>query len=727
MNYFLDIAEVKYLEKELLNYFKSMRQWLFEESWFGKLCRDTIQEYRLKLFCKDGDIKEVIWNSFIKYERDGRIKGIIGFGHDVTENVKATIALKKSEERFQALIEANPDLIFVHDNSGRFIDFESGKNELYTNSNIIGKNPHDILPYELAELTVEKVKKTIETQQMQTYDYQLDRDDLKEQFFETRMVPAGKDVVLSIVRNISARKEVEDKLREQKSFLNLLLDLMPNQIFWKNLKSEYIGCNQSFAEVAGKKSPEELIGLTDHDLSIMNELADHYRKIDVHVFETGESLINYEEEFNTLQGDQKVIVTSKIPIRDNNNEVIGLLGIVIDVTKRKKNELEIQQLRKNLSNIIDSMPSILIGVDSNCKINLWNKSTEIVSGISAEEAQGQFLSDAFPSLHTEIPIIKDSIECREVRAKQKQRRMSDSIPHYDDITIYPVVASGLEGAVIRIDDRTEQVLLEEMMIQSEKMLSVGGLAAGMAHEINNPLAGMIQTANVMINRLSHDRKLDRNIKAADKVGTTLKAINEYMEIRDIPKMLDTIKDSGKRISVIVNNMLSFSRKSEGKTSTYNINDLIDKTIVLAGTDYNLKKQFDFKKIKINRVYGDNLLLICEGEKIQQVLLNILRNGAEAMHDFRTVEPEFTIKTQTETEQVIIEITDNGPGMDEEIRKRIFEPFFTTKPVGVGTGLGLSVSYFIITKNHDGDLTVESKPGIGTTFMIRLPIIIEQKG
>ena len=121
------------------------------------------------------------------------------------------------------------------------------------------------------------------------------------------------------------------------------------------------------------------------------------------------------------------------------------------------------------------------------------------------------------------------------------------------------------------------------------------------------------------------------------------------------------------------------------------------------------------------------MISCEGAKIQQVLLNILSNGAQAMQEYlkddKDKKPEFILRLFKEAyaNKLHIEIEDNGPGMDEETRKRIFEPFFTTKPVGQGTGLGLSVSYFIITENHDGFMDVISEPGNGATFIIRLPL------
>jgi signal transduction histidine kinase len=264
------------------------------------------------------------------------------------------------------------------------------------------------------------------------------------------------------------------------------------------------------------------------------------------------------------------------------------------------------------------------------------------------------------------------------------------------------------------------------MVQSEKMLSVGGLAAGMAHEINNPLAGMIQTANIMKSRLG-DLQIPANLRAADEIGIPMEHIKTFMEKRRILRMLEAISESGRRVAEIVDNMLSFARKSEATFSSHHPAQLMDKILDLAITDYDLKKQYDFKTIKIIKEYEDNLpMLPCEGAKIQQVLLNILRNGAQAMqaeNSANNTAPRFNLRlsAETETNMLKIEIQDNGPGMDKATQARIFEPFFTTKPVGVGTGLGLSVSYFIITQIHGGTMDVKSTLGKGTTFIIRLPM------
>jgi len=379
-------------------------------------------------------------------------------------------------------------------------------------------------------------------------------------------------------------------------------------------------------------------------------------------------------------------------------------------------------LQNYLSNIIDSMPSVLIGVDAKNSVTQWNSEAERVTGIRDIDAVGKQLEDVFPRLSSEVSRIQEAINSREQQVTIKKVYSKNNALLYENITIYPLIADGIEGVVIRIDNITEQVRIEEMMVQNEKMLSLGGLAAGMAHEVNNPLAGIIQTASVMTNRLTSG-DVPSNLEAADKVGTSMEIIHAYMEQRGILRMLESIHISGDRVASIVNNMLTFARKSDEVLTKNNINELLDKAVELSSTDYDLKKQYDFKSITIVRNYDEDLSLVaCEEGKIEQVFMNLLRNGAEAMQEAATEQPTFTLQSyyDAEVNKVCITISDNGPGMAEDTRKRIFEPFFTTKPIGVGTGLGLSVSYFIITENHAGEMTVESELGKGTQFCIKLP-------
>jgi|GEM_PF-6951854 len=382
---------------------------------------------------------------------------------------------------------------------------------------------------------------------------------------------------------------------------------------------------------------------------------------------------------------------------------------------------ELVALRNMLENIINSMPSILVGVDSEGRILQWNREAEKTTGIAAKKAHGQPLDSVFPDFGTDMNRLLKTVKTVNAQRNERIHCTINGDQRIVDVTIYPITTDGMDAAVIRLDDVTDRVRIEDMMVQSEKMMSVGGLAAGMAHEINNPLAGILQNLQVMRNRIMDHT--ERNTDAAVAAGTTLDAIQTYMEERGLINMMESISEAGRRAAKIVDNMLSFSRKDEAHYEPNDLKEIIERSLELASNDYNLKKRFDFRHIRINRELDSVEPIPCEGSQIQQVLLNLLSNSAQAMAEQPEVEgkePEITVRLKAEKKTVLIEIEDNGPGMDAETRKRAFEPFFTTKDVGHGTGLGLSVSYFIITENHGGTMNLVSAPGRGTRFSIRIP-------
>ena len=369
------------------------------------------------------------------------------------------------------------------------------------------------------------------------------------------------------------------------------------------------------------------------------------------------------------------------------------------------------------------MPSVIIGLDSQGLITRWNKSAERKFALNESEVLGKAAGDIINYLSLELNTYYSQEERKQdIRILKKYRREKDKVI-YEEISLYPLTDSNNGDVVLRIDDITEKVRIQEALVQSEKMLSVGGLAAGMAHEINNPLAGIMQTAEVMVKRLT-DTGLPANKKAAEESGIDLEKLKIYIEKREISRMLRAISEGGQRASAIIQNMLSFSRVDHDPYSTHDPVEMLEQIIEIASTDFDLKKHYDFKKIEIIRQYEKDLPVIpCSKSQIQQVVLNLLRNGAEAMKEVVEEDyiPRLILRLRSDKNKLYIDVEDNGPGLTDEKQKRIFEPFFTTKPVGVGTGLGLSVSYFIITENHKGTMEVHSAPGEGALFTIGLPL------
>jgi PAS domain S-box-containing protein len=436
---------------------------------------------------------------------------------------------------------------------------------------------------------------------------------------------------------------------------------------------------------------------------------------------------NFEARLKRKDGSVWWASTTAYFFRDRDGKVLGIEGITRDISALKIADEALRESEERFRLAFHTSPDAinLNRVSDGMYIDINEGFTEL-TGYTRDDVMGKTSLD--------INIWKDPEDRKRlVEGLMKRGRFKNLEAQFvrknGEVSVGLMSARILcvkgENVILSVTrDISELKLAQEMMVQSEKMMFVGGLAAGMAHEINNPLAGMIQNAELMIRRLT-DTQLQANRQAAEEVGLDMEAMKRYLEKRSIPDMAQTIKTSGSRMADIVRNMLGFVRKSDARqVSSHSMADLLDKTLELAETDFDLKKHYDFKKIKIKKEYEPQIpLVLCEAAKIQQVFLNLLSNGAQAMQAAGVKDPVFILRVGFDRQKnmVFAEIEDNGPGIDEQTRKRIFEPFFTTKPVGVGTGLGLSISYFIITKDHGGEISVESSLSSGTKFIVRLPL------
>lgn len=345
--------------------------------------------------------------------------------------------------------------------------------------------------------------------------------------------------------------------------------------------------------------------------------------------------------------------------------LISISNQIALAIERKQSLKELDVLRENLSGIINSMPSIIIGLNRNNRVTQWNDQAEMETGISSNSAKGRTLEEVFPRLALNMLKIEKSIKSNKIQTIMKQEYFSGKERRYEDIIIYPLAINGEEGVVIRLDEVTDQVRLKEMMIQSEKMLSIGGLAAGMAHEINNPLAGMMQNAQVVRNRLT--RNIPANNKAAQELGISMQAIRAYMKKREILPKLDMIHDVGNRAARIVSNMLGFVRKNDSMIEPQDLSGILRETVELVKNDYSLKKRYNMKRIHIIEKFDPIPPIKCDKGKIEQVLFNVIKNGAEAMFEVEnsSFPPQFIFRVYREGKMACIDIEDNGPGIDEE--------------------------------------------------------------
>ena len=424
--------------------------------------------------------------------------------------------------------------------------------------------------------------------------------------------------------------------------------------------------------------------------------------------------------------------------------------------------------------ILESMPSVVIGVDPELFITRWNRAAELMTGITHDNAIGRQLIQCYTALPFQTNLIHSAIAERRSRTldaiqvpvhptsnQSGNTQSSHSSKNiYVSAVIYPLTSGGLTGAVVRIDDITQRIKLENMLVQDEKLLSMGRMAAGLAHEINNPLAAIIQGTQTIERRLLED--IDANKHQAQAQNLSFEAIRDYAQHRQIDQLLANIKEAGERAANIVKTMLDFSHSSQIEHAPFDVAAMVKNAVTIAEQDFplHLRSQVqihvkptanadtnnatvtDTKNIESkdsNNQPNENNLPQALGSinEVQQVAINLLRNAAQAVGELEDDEennnyvPQIAVTIHMTPTLALIDINDNGPGIPEDLRAQIFEPFFTTKEIGTGTGLGLAVSYFIMTEHHRGSLDLLPRKtkidaagntiDTGTTFRISLPL------
>jgi len=414
---------------------------------------------------------------------------------------------------------------------------------------------------------------------------------------------------------------------------------------------------------------------------------------------------------------------------------IPLLLIIIafvgwNYTLKKKIQLKTISLRESEAQyrtIFESANDAIIlikdGVFKACNqktLEMFKCETRDIIGSSPERFSPVVQPDGRLSRDKAVEKITAALKKSQCFEWQHKRNDGTLFDAEVSLNLAPLPSGTHLQAIVR--DVTERKKIEQIMLQTEKMSSVAGLAAGMAHEINNPLASITQSMQTIQRRLDPSKK--KNVVEAEKYSIDLNKLHHFFEDRRINTFIEGSREAVERAAKIVKNMLMFTRKRSTELVPTNISDLIEHVIELGASDYDLKKKYDFKFVEIEKEYDSHIPEIpCCPNELEQVFLNLFKNGLQAMEENvnEGFKPKFTIRLIKESSQLRIELQDNGAGIPKEVKNRIFEPFFTTKPVGVGTGLGLSVSYIIVTQNHNGTMDVDSEVGQGATFIIRLPL------
>jgi len=507
--------------------------------------------------------------------------------------------------------------------------------------------------------------------------------------------------MVGALSDISQSKAMETRLKEDRNLLRTLIDNLPDYIYAKDMAARKTLSNAADVRALGCKSEAEVLGKTDFDF-FPKDIAEQLYKDDMEVLK-GHPHINREEKIVNAKGDVFWTITTKVPRRDATGNIIGLVGGGRDITRQKEAELRLTAERNLLRTVIDNLPDAIYVKDAETRKTLTNKAdlNNLGSGSEAEvlgktdfdifphNIAAAFFADDQAVLKTGQPVVNR--EEKVVRSDGGIRwLLTTKVPWHN-------AAGKIIGLVGIGRDITDKKLLEEQFLRAQRLESIGRLATGIAHDLNNILAPILISTTLLRQKIQDDQGLE---------------------------MLARVEASAKRGADIVRQVLGFGRGLEGQRMPVNPRLLIKDVIHIITETFSKSIQVE------TTVAPDAGLVSGDLTQLHQVLLNLCVNARDAMPQggkltlrvrHFVADAQFTSRNPEAkpVAYVLFEVTDTGHGIQAEVRDRIFEPFFTTKELGKGTGLGLSTTLSIV-KSHGGFITVESEPGKGSSFQVYLP-------
>jgi PAS domain S-box-containing protein len=621
----------------------------------------------------------------------------------IEERKRAEKALRENEEKYRLHFENASDVIYSIDADFRLISVSPSVEGIlgYKPEELIGQRFSDlyVVAAEYLENAVSDTLRVFAGEPISQSVYEFIAKDGTRKFGEVSASPLIRDgkvvAVVSVARDITKRRRAEEALRESDETARSLLNASVNAAFLIDTKDTILAANEIGAKNLGK-SVNEIVGFSMADFS-PTEVYKNRRRKGIEAILSGKP-VRFEDEVKGRHFD-----TNVYPIFDEQGEVMRLAIFSRDTTARKLAEKQIQRSKTMLQSVFDGIsdPLILIGGDLSMKV--LNKAALQYYQAELPNVIGKECFKATKGISSPCKgcLISSAVLKGEHMTFGRKGFMDPE--RLEQVTVYPIKGGDNEArsAIIHITDVTEAKWMQGQLIQSEKLAGVGKLAAGMAHEINNPIMGIINYAQIMMD--------DANEEGRDA---------------DIPRRI--IKE-GERIAMIVQNLLSFARERTEEKGFVPIQSIVSDTFSL------MASQLQKDSINIKLDVPDNLPPIwANSQQIEQVLLNLLDNARHALnqkfpgfHKDKLIEVKSEVIESDGVKMLRTIFYDRGTGIPEGVLDRIYDPFFSTKQAGEGTGLGLSISHGII-KDHGGKIQVESVEGKCTKVMVELPVPEEQE-
>jgi len=502
---------------------------------------------------------------------------------------------------------------------------------------------------------------------------------------------------LSICRDITKRKKREEKFRASEEDYTRLFDHVGCGVYISSKEGKFLNANQALLDMLGYKSKEEFLKI---DIAKDLYLRPEDRRKFQEMIEKDGQVIDLEVDFKRRDGTPISVLHTSHARYDSKGKVLGYEGLNVDQTQRKQMERELKEAHDFMNNTIQSSPNAIMAADMKGNILLWNRAAEETLGYKSEDTIGRMnITSVYPEgVAKEIMKMMRSPEYGGVGKLRSYpmvyvRRDGGIVEgNLSAAIIYDARGKAVAsvGIFIDLEERLEMERklrqTQEQLLQSEKLAAMGRLTSQIAHELNNPLYGIMNTLELMKTEIPPESKRRRILEMA---------------------LSETV-----RLSEMLRKMLSFSKPDEEEKQPTNINTILDEILLLH------EKQLREHSIRISPSLAEDLDMVkASKNQLRQVFLNIISNARDAMPEGGTL----SVTTRAEGENVNVEISDTGMGIRKENLNKIFDSFFTTKDNIKDVGLGLSVCYGFI-KDHGGDIKVESEWGSGATFTIILPSV-----
>jgi PAS domain S-box-containing protein len=631
----------------------------------------------------------------------------IGIDRDITEQKSAEMALRESQQMLKTVLDTIPVRVFWKDKNGIFIgcNLPFAKDSGFDSPDeVVGKDDFQMSWNAQAEKYRADDREVIETG-IPKLAYEEPQDSAKGRIWiRTSKVPLrnaeGEIIgVLGTYEDITDAKRTQLLLERERSLLNSVLENTIDSIFFKDTQGRFTRVSKATILKHDLTSEEEILGKTDFDFFDKARAQELYEQ-EQKVITTGKPLVDVEVEELWLDKAPTWVSVTKVPLRDERGQVVGVFGISRDITERKRAEQLLKESEEKFRGLVEGSASA-IWIHDGKKFLYANPAALDMTGYTFEELSRL---EVMEIIHPDF---------REFVMKRAMERLGDrQVPkHYEyqilkksgeaiwiDFSGTKINYQGRPAIIASAYDITEKKKLEEQLVQAQKMEGIGRLAGGIAHDYNNMIGVILGYSQLMMKKLSKDSPVYRYAELIDSVS--------------------------RRGADLTRQLLAFARREIVSPKAINPNEAIaalQKMLAkLIGEDIALKffPEKDVWNIKIDPTQFD------------QILINLATNARDAITGAGTViiETSNVVITEEYThsrigfspgEYVLLSFSDNGIGIGKEFFDKIFEPFFTTKPKGQGTGLGLSTVYGIV-KQNGGNINVYSEPGEGTTFKIYFP-------